>query len=143
MDASCLVRYPGLSTNPLFLLRSGAQTTIEHSLTLQISQEDIPAFVACLSIGTLYAIREGIIPPQVGIWTLGPPRMWEPLEAMSLIPREIIEVLQRCDELSAIQQLMPDRFVPYVDELIARLQLVLAQAGDPAWDVRWVRNSEP
>jgi hypothetical protein len=113
-------------------------------MQLQIRNEDLPAFLACLGIGTLHAIREGTVPPQVGIWTLGPPRMWEPLAEIPGVPGEIIAVFRVCDELSALQQLVPDQslFTSFVTELITRLQVVLAQIDDPAWITQWNKDAE-
>ena len=93
-------------------------------------------FVTYLALGTLEAIRAGTVPAQVGIWTLGRPLFWRPLEA-ALVPQAVIDVLACCDELSALQQLAPEAFEATVANLIARLHAALTGMENPAWLVDW------
>lgn len=106
----------------------------------QISEDDFPAFVAYLSLGVLEAIRAGAVAPEVGIWTLGRPITWEPLEEARLVPPEIVEILRASDELSALQKLAPHAFDAVVSDLIARLHMALKAMPDSTWQVEWSRT---
>jgi hypothetical protein len=109
----------------------------EKYVPLYIRENDKAPFLACLGIGTLYAIREGVLPASAGIWTLGPPPLWKPLEGQPGAMADIVEVFSMADELSAIQKLLPDKFEATVDELIDRLKAVLASTGQLYWLAGW------
>lgn len=106
----------------------------------QISEDDLPAFVAYLALGTLEAIRAGTVAPKVGIWTLGMPITWKPLEEAKLVPQAIIDVLRTSDELSAIQKLVPHTFDATVSDLIERLHTALKEMPNQTWRVEWGRT---
>ncbi len=106
----------------------------------QINEDDLPAFVAYLALGTLEAIRAGIVSSDVGIWTLGRRIMWEPLEEAKLVPQEIIDVLRVSDELSALQKCAPLAFNPTVSDLIERLRAALGEMPNPSWRVEWTQT---
>lgn len=112
-------------------------------MQLKIRETDLPAFLACLGIGVLSAIRTGTLPPEMGIWTLAAPKFWKPLLDISAVPRGILDVLQTCDELSAMRRLMAeDEFDAQVAGLIDQLQIELAKIEDPVWEVRWDLSSD-
>ena len=111
-------------------------------MRLLIPEESLAAFLACLGIGTLQAIRTGALRPEAGTWTLGPPRVWGPLVSRSAVPREIIEVFQTCDELAAMRQLLPETFDAEVGKLIERLERQLARIEDPVWTISWDTPAE-
>lgn len=104
----------------------------------QISEDDLPA----LALGILKAIRAGTVSPQVGIWTLGRPIIWEPLQQAKLVPQEIIDVLQQGDELSAIgtTEARPHAFNATVGDLIERLHTDLKEMPCQTWQVEWSRT---
>ena len=104
---------------------------------LWIQREDRTAFLACLGLGTLYAIRQGVWPPQAGIWTLGRPNIWLRLKDDPEIADDLVEVFSAGDELSAIQKLIPDKYDSILDDLISRLETVLASAGEQYWLATW------
>jgi hypothetical protein len=108
----------------------------------QIPKDDLPAFLACLGIGTLQAILDGVLLPEVGIWTLGAPRTWKPLNDESYISREIMEVFQTSDELSALKQLAPDQFDLQVKNLINQLQKELSKNANPSWHLEWILDAK-
>src|SRR5579872_1329805 len=103
----------------------------------QISDNDLPAFMAYLALGTLEAVRTGTVSPDVGIWTLGRPMTWEPLEDAKLVPQELIDVLRQGDELLALHNLAPQTFDAVVSDLIERLHTVLGEMPNPSWRVEW------
>ncbi|HET8630018.1 MAG TPA: hypothetical protein VFL91_21570 [Thermomicrobiales bacterium] len=114
------------------------------SVHLQVSKGVLPAFLACLGIGTLHAIRTGAVPAEAGIWTLAPPRFLLPIRDRSLAPEAVIEVFRVCDELDAIQEVLgPDEFDKAATDLIERLQAVLARVY-PNWGmgVSWLEDSD-
>ncbi len=103
----------------------------------EIADDDLPAFVTYLALGTPEAIRARMAPAEVGIWTLGRPLMWEPLEKASLVPQVVIDVLQTSDELSAIQKLAPETFDITMSDLIERLHAVLEGMPNLTWRIEW------
>jgi hypothetical protein len=110
-------------------------------VALIIPEDNLAAFLACLGIGTLEAIRTGALPTTAGIWTLARPRVWEPLAVGALVPDEIVSVYQTCDELHALEQLAPDKLITALTELIDRLVSVLAQAEMREWHIEWVSET--
>jgi hypothetical protein len=111
-------------------------------MQLKVSDDYLPAFLACLGIGTLQAIREHVVLAEVGIWTLAPPKMWEPLLDKSNVPDEIINIFKQCDELYVFQEYIPDQFDSTVSNLIDRLKLILSNLDEQAWDIEWVTESD-
>lgn len=105
---------------------------------LYIQRKDLAAFLACLGLGTLYAIRQGVLPPEAGIWTLGRPRVWDD----SGVPDEIAQVFSTAGELSAIKIVIPNKFDAVVEDLIHRLEVVLASTGEQYWLAGWSLHDE-
>jgi len=68
--------------------------------------------------------------------------MWATLERESLLSPEILDVLKTGDELSAIQELMPERFDALLTDLINRLHQELAQMKDPSWLIAWTSSAD-
>lgn len=77
------------------------------------------------------------MPAQVGIWTLGRPMFWRPLEGAALVPQAIIYILACGDELGTLQQVAPEAFEATVAALIKGLHAALAEIENPAWLVNW------
>jgi hypothetical protein len=112
------------------------------SLKLRISKKNLDSFLACLGLGTLIAIQKGVLPASAGIWTLGLPRVHEPLVEIKTISRDILEVFSQADELSALQEIAPTIFNNELDKLIERLQTVLAENPAPFWDIDWLTEKD-
>jgi len=104
---------------------------------LRIGENSLDAFLACLGIGTLFAIKEGALPAEAGIWSLAVPRVWKPLESNLMVSREMIEVFRTFDELSALQQLSPNEFPDEVSKLIDTLLTELRKVQNPIWQIEW------
>ena len=109
----------------------------EDYVPFYVRKDDRIAFLACLALGTLYAIRQGVLPAEAGIWTLGRPQVRAPLEHEPGVPAGLIEVLSTSDELDAIKTALPHEFEAIMDKLIARLETVLASTGQPYWLAGW------
>jgi hypothetical protein len=41
------------------------------TVNIQLEQNQLPAFLACLGIGTLVAMQKGQLEAEAGIWTMG------------------------------------------------------------------------
>lgn len=114
-------------------------------MRLELPERNLAPFLACLGIGTLYAIRAGTISADVGIWSLAAPRVWTPLLNKDTVPKEIIDVLRTCDELSALQEALsdePGKFDAEITSLIERLGSELRSVPDTAWSISWLPTSE-
>jgi len=107
-----------------------------------IADEDLPAFVTYLALGTFEAIRAGTVPATVGIWTLGRPIFWEPLEDGRLMPPEVLEVLKLADELSALREVAPKEFDVRLTKIISQLHGALARMPSSTWRMEWTRRGE-
>jgi len=106
-------------------------------MQINILNDELPAFLAYLGIGTLHSIRSGIVDADVGIWSLGAPRNWEFLLNIPDIPKDIIEVFQTGDELSLLQQIRPEEFDGIVADLITRLENELVKMQEQNWRLTW------
>lgn len=103
--------------------------------------ENVPAFVACLTLGTLEAIRAGAMDAADGIWTLGAPRTWEPLERDRRVPPELLRVLKTGDEIDAAKTLLGPAYVGIVDELKQAVLGLIETRRDKIWRLTWLRDA--
>ncbi len=120
-----------LSTHLLAAL--SAPYVNEQEISLDVAKDGLESFVICLALGTLRSIRENALDPDCGIWTLGRPVFWEPLQEANLISKEVLSVLQSADELSIAGSLNTS----LLDELIARLERRLSDIAEPCWYAKW------
>ncbi len=102
-------------------------------IRLDIEEKDFPAFLACLGIGTLYAIRSGVLPTEAGIWSLAAPIVHAPQSVTTCLPTKIVEVYKTCDELSTIQELLPDLLHQEVTKLMEQLEVEVSRIQEPVW----------
>ncbi|HSH05486.1 MAG TPA: hypothetical protein VLL52_23420 [Anaerolineae bacterium] len=113
---------------------------VNEVVQLTVDKEGIEAFVLCLGLGTLLAIKEGTLPPRFANGTVGRPNTYKPLQNQNLISDKTANILSGLDELSAIQQLLPHEFLPIIDELIDELKTELTPYGDSPWYLNWLLN---
>ena len=111
------------------------------AIHMQIPEEDFPAFMTYVAIGTLYAIRNGTVPSEIGNWTLGPPNISEFLLKQQNMPRRVIRVFEMGDELHALEVLAPDKFDDELGEMIRQLEAALAKLDHPTWRIKWPRRA--
>jgi hypothetical protein len=90
----------------------------------------------------LYAIKNGVVPSTVGIWTLGNPLVQSALNDHPLFSKRILSVMQQMDELHALQILAPDSFGKEVDKLIDSINNGLLHPNNQDWNFEWVKSSE-
>jgi hypothetical protein len=110
---------------------------MENEKTLKVMQEEREAFVLCLTLGTLEAMRCGSWPLESGIWTLAVPSFWEPLED-GTISEEIMDILKTCDELSALESLGEKKYAyELIEKMISLIHLRLASLHDKQWRACW------
>lgn len=107
------------------------------TIRIEITEQDLPALLAFVGIGTLYAILTNTVSPDVGIWTLAAPGTWEFLLERNLVSKRLLDVFQTCDELSLIKEVSQERFENLVKELITQLQKELEENVDLNWRVSW------
>jgi hypothetical protein len=112
------------------------------TLKFRISKRNLDSFLACLGLGTLTAIQRGVLPASAGVWTLGLPRVYQPLTDINTISKDILDVFSRADELSALQKLAPNEFNNELNKLIERLQTILADNPQPFWDIDWLPDKD-
>jgi hypothetical protein len=114
----------------------------DDTLKFRISKKNLDSFLACLGLGMLTAIQKRVLPASVGIWTLGLPRVHQPLAEINAVSRDILDVFSLADELSALQKLAPAEFDNKLEELIEQLQNVLAENPKPFWDIDWLPDKD-
>lgn len=111
------------------------------TVNIQLEQNELPAFLACLGIGTLVAMQKGQLEAEAGIWAMGAPRVWEPIED-NIVQKDILEVFQQSDELATLQQLAPESYQEELEQMINQLSDVLSRMQKPIWSLRWGTQKE-
>ncbi|MBL8818558.1 MAG: hypothetical protein JNL58_21195 [Planctomyces sp.] len=107
---------------------------------LEVSKEGLEAFVLCLALGTLEAIRSRAWNPDAGVWTIGRPRFKSLLEK-SNFPENVMAVIEQVDELSAIQKFDGvDAYSKCLDQSIAVLTERLKELSDQYWYAGWTNQ---
>ena len=110
-------------------------TTDNHNL--EVSQEGLEAFALCLALGTLEAIRSKAWDPDAGIWTIGRP-IFKSLLEKSNFPKNVMDVFEQADELSAIQKSSGmDAYSRCLDQSITVLTERLKELSDQYWYAGW------
>lgn len=94
------------------------------------------SFLACLALGTLYAMRQEAVDSEMGIWSLGAPRTWTDFVNDPNIPQDIVWVLESSDEVDLVSGDAAKK-AAFLDKLMARLLKVLADIPDPTWRITW------
>lgn len=109
---------------------------------LCVKRQDVESLVICLAIGTLQAIDRGAIDIGAGIWCLGRPSFWEPLQEQGLVSAEVVEVLSGADELGAVGALCGTEVRSRaIHDAIATLEKRLRELPDPLWQATWVPDA--
>ena len=102
---------------------------------LEVGKSDREAFVLCLALGTLEAMRRGYWPLTAGIWTLGRRIFWE---ALVDIDDEVLAVFQSADEMSALAKLAGyPAAEAELDHMIAVIRARLSVLPEKSWYARW------
>jgi hypothetical protein len=103
----------------------------------EVDAPDLEAFVACLALGTLEAMRSGSWPSRAGTWTLARPAFWQTLESAGL-PKSLLDVIQSADELSALEALSgPPAVDVELDKMIEAVRASLAKTASSMWRATW------
>ena len=109
----------------------------EETLDLELDSTGRDALVLCLALGTLEAMRSGILPLEAGIWTLGRPVFWEPLKCAGM-HEEVIVVFQTVDELDALEKLAGRAAAEAVlDRMLEVIRRHLEAVPNKNWRVEW------
>ena len=109
----------------------------EKTMNLEIASTSCDAFVMCLALGTLEAMRSGTWPLEAGIWTLGRPVFWEPLKRAG-VSEEILDILQTADELAALEKLGGRAAAEAVlDRMLETIRRHLDALPDKNWRAGW------
>lgn len=123
-----------------FLARLGIPSGTEE---LRVNQDELPALVLCLAIGTLEAIRNGAVAPEVFQRSFRPMLWW----LSNRVPSHIVDLLEEATgeldpEVQPLQSATQDTgearptAVPdqeLIDDLVNRMRSALAQLPVPAW----------
>ncbi len=96
----------------------------------------VPFVVAALSVGVLQGILDGAVPASFSTWSIGMPIFARSLEAIDM-PDRLVEALRQMDELSALQQLVPEEFEAEVIRLKQTFEEVLSHST-AIWEVHIV-----
>lgn len=113
-------------------------------MRLEISDEDLSAFLSCFALGALHALRAGV--PQAGgsLGTLSSPKMVVPLLSKSTLLENVMDIIASAEELVVLQDHYPrDRLDALMQHRIDRLNTELAK-GNPNrfWEMHWLPESE-
>ena len=107
---------------------------------LEIANEHLDSFVICLALGTLREMRDGNMPYEIGIWTLGRPVFSCNSEVNRFLSKETIEVIQEVGEIDSIASTGDkEKANETLDDLIIILQTKLKSLGNSYWYARWLK----
>ncbi len=118
---------------------------MSETLILEIAKENDQgeAFVLCLALGTLRAIKNGVLASDAGTWTLGRPIFWEPLERDGIVSQDVLGVLKSADEFGAIRKLSGEAaFQAALGRSLTVLEERLRQIGEASWYASVSHNEE-
>lgn len=103
----------------------------------EVEAPDLEAFVACLALGTLEAMRSAAWSSDAGAWTLARPVFWRTLESAGL-PTDLLAVLHSADELSALEALGGRAAMEAkLDEMIDVIRGRLRGSSSRMWRAEW------
>jgi hypothetical protein len=104
----------------------------------EVEAPDLEAFVACLALGTLDAIRLGTWSLEAGTWTLARPAFLQNLKNAGL-RTELLDVLERADELGALEALSGHSAAELeLDKMIQAVRLCLKGTASNLWCAKWL-----
>lgn len=104
---------------------------------LEVAAADREAFVLCLALGTLEAMRSGAWPLEAAIWTLGRPAFMQPLKRGG-IAADVAAELEAADELETLANLCGRPAADAsLDRMIAAVRSRLAALNNHAWHACW------
>jgi hypothetical protein len=109
---------------------------MDKGLTLEIGTESnqAEAFVLCLALGTLRAIKDGLLDPNSGTWTLGRPVFWKTLELGGVVSENVLHVLKSADEFGTIRTLSGEgSFQEALSHSLAVIEHRLQELGGESW----------
>ncbi|HZS93433.1 MAG TPA: hypothetical protein VFA78_01425 [Chloroflexota bacterium] len=123
-----------------FLARLGIPSDTDE---LRVNQDELPALMLCLAVGTLDAVRSGASNPEAARLAFEPLLWW----LSERVPHDIVELLDEAvreldparrslprpmrDMIEAPPNRAPDQDV--IDNLLNRMRTALAQLPVPAW----------
>lgn len=128
-----------LAHRKVIIMNSRAPDPVHEGPTVRIvlTKEDVSLFLACLGLGVLTAIERGMLPAEAGIWTLAPPRFWEPFEGDISIDQRIVAVFREADEIHALSRFLPEEYAATMSRMMSSLYDVLESTGQIAWSASW------
>jgi hypothetical protein len=109
----------------------------DETHSLEVAAADREAFVLCLALGTLEAMRSGAWPLEAGTWTLNRPGFWQPV-ASSGVAAEVVAELEAADELDTLARLCGRPAADaMLDRMIAAVRSRLSALEERSWYARW------
>jgi len=107
---------------------------------LEVAAADREAFVLCLALGTLEAVRGGSWPLEAGTWALSRPVFLQPLASGGVAP-EVVAELGAADELEALARLSGRPAADArLDRIIAAVGSRLSDLKERSWYARWAER---
>ena len=138
-SGSVVRQCPGLGRSPNAL--EAAQSMDAETYLLEVAAGDREAFVLCLALGTLEAMRGGSWPLEAGIWTLSRPVFLQPVSSGG-VAAEVVAELETADELEALARLSGRPAADArLDQIIAAVRARLSALKEPSWYARWSKRS--
>ena len=113
-------------------------------MKLEISEEDLPAFLACLALGALHSLHAGVPDGGGSVNALSNPGFWRPLLAKPEVPEELTDILRATEGLAAMREHAPGaEYESIMADRILRLQSELGRGKTRRiWRLRWEPASE-
>jgi hypothetical protein len=109
----------------------------EESINLKVAATGLEALVSCLALGTLEAMRSGVLPLEAGLWALGRPAFWEPLRRAG-ISDDVVDIFRTADELDALEKLSGRAAAENrLDQMSAVIRSHLGALPEKSWRAGW------
>ncbi len=94
------------------------------SLRIETDVENADFYLASLAIGILEGMKKGVIPFDVGIWSLARPVFWQDLAICTEVSSELIEIISSFDEIDGLDK---EISLSIIDNMLINLEKIQAR----------------
>lgn len=110
----------------------------EEYANLKIKTDSLEAFVCCLVLGTLRAMRDKQVSLESGIWTLARPVFSRDPAIEKVLPKELSNILQSADEIEILSDVSGrDEANRLLDKWISYAEARLQELDENMWYAKW------
>lgn len=108
-----------------------------NSLQIETDIENADFYLASLAIGILKSMKKGIVPFEVGIWSLARPIFWQDLANCTEISSELIEIISNFDEIDGLDK---EVSLTIIDKMLINIEKIQVKGLKNEQSFRAVAN---